>query len=265
MSHPDESQLKEKPFAFSREKEESALLYFIPKDYFLNFPDYLMQGIKAIEAEELRLPVSSSNPFSVPEGYFEGFPQKILLYAKSEERAFINLLNSLPKDMPFVVEEGYFESVTQGIFKKLNLSNEDVESAEIEILSPLLTSLRDKTAFEIPEGYFEQPRQKTIAFKQMTAQKSIKWMRWAAAAMVVCIFSLGGWQFLNVKTAPANNYASVNQRINNIPDAEIQEYLNASLNDYEVAMLAQSMDAPTDIFEGIPMNDLKSYLEQGAY
>ena len=190
---------------------------------------------------------------------------RVLNSIKIEDANTTSYIDQLPKQIPFGIPENYFASFEVELFQKCNIQHIQEEEDEV-VLSPLLAGLRHQQVFEIPEDYFVKPQQKTVAFKPRTAQRSIKWMRWAAAAMVVAMFSLGGWQFLNNNTVNQNgNYAIVKQGVAQIPDAEIQEYLNANLSDYDVSMLAQNIDWKDNALDGISKDDIKDYLEEGAY
>ncbi len=78
------------------------LPFEVPKGYFEDFPDRMLQMVQQ----------SANN--EVPDGYFESFALQMLQKVRSEEvrhelEGVAPLLNGLPKTMPHSLPEGYFE------------------------------------------------------------------------------------------------------------------------------------------------------------
>ena len=76
--------------------------------------------------------------------------------------------------------------------------HEDYQTSEeeIESLSPLLNSLKNKNPYSVPAGYFEMLE--TGADKKETKVISItrrKWYRLAVAAVVIGVVAIGGLLF----------------------------------------------------------------------
>lgn len=263
MLQSDNSPTNENPLVFPLKKEDTEFLFPIPKDYFLDFPEAMVQEIYAMEADEKTRNMPKVNPYDLNPNYFEGLSAQVLGLIKIEDSNTEHFIESLPKQASFAIPDNYFASFETALFQKLDLEN--IEEDDV-VLSPLLAGLKNKQVFEVPEDYFDRPIKRTIEFKPRTAQRSIKWMRWAAAAMIIAIFSLGGAQLLIDTPVNTNsNYALVKEGINQISDAEIKAYLNATLNDYDVTMLAQNINWNTNPLDGISKEELKNYLEEGAY
>lgn len=142
--------------------------------------------------EELRslnsqLTFPPENLYKVPEGYFEGLADRIMVRINSEDDAnkeiaeLSPLLNSLSRQMPYSVPDGYFKPA-------------DPASQKEEEISSLLHDLREKHTYSVPEKYFEQlPSVLLEKVKVNTARvvpfSQRKWMRYAAAAVITGIIA----------------------------------------------------------------------------
>lgn len=132
------------------------------------------------------------NPYTVPAGYFIGLDEHLMTMAKIDEHS--PALQGIAMKNTMQVPEGYFEGLASSILNKIkaeeNLSVDD----ELRSLSSMLYTLDKVNVYKAPTGYFEtlseellnkvSPKEsaKVISFTQ---RKSIKWMRYAAAAVVI--------------------------------------------------------------------------------
>lgn len=145
------------------------------------------------------LPVdNSSNPFSVPEGYFDGLAASILAKVKEESFSAADELQQLSpflagisKKSPYSVPDGYFEE---------NLASLSQFTKEEE--SPVLAAIGKALPYTVPQGYFENLSEQVLAKVAPPKTKVVslfsrKWMRVAAAAVVGGIITLGGYRFLS--------------------------------------------------------------------
>lgn len=169
---------------------------------------------------------------SVPAEYFINFSNQMLelIHCIKTEQTF-------PKQLPYSLPKDYFDALPQIIKNKLIAMP---AREEIETLSPLLAGLKDKKTFEVPvENYFEEsvPKRNIIPFPEpevYNASHRIKWMRWVAAAAILCIFSIGGMTFLKGTDQADISNQSIQAALANIPDNVIQEYLNNNLDSHEL-------------------------------
>ncbi|MDO6434048.1 hypothetical protein Q4E93_25795 [Flavitalea sp. BT771] len=129
-----------------------------------------MQSKKEIleELEGLSMKVagiSRQMPFEVPEGYFPGFPEK-MLGLLAEDTADAALSPGWGKGPAFSVPSGYFEGFASRMMDRiktelgeqpLDVTNEVSQevSAELAAISPFLSQIAKKTPFQVPVGYFE--------------------------------------------------------------------------------------------------------------
>ncbi|HEY5368133.1 MAG TPA: hypothetical protein VIJ75_04010 [Hanamia sp.] len=206
--------------------------------------------------------IDKKNVFKTPDGYFEILDKRITANV---------LLNDLKTSRTQEVPEGYFELLTSKIISKIK--NMD-SGEEIQDISPVLFSLRDKGTFAVPPGYFENLS--SSVFKKIDNGKakvisihgSKKWWRYAAAAAVAFLVIIGSLEFFNNKKATDDNtkMASVSA---NLPDyiklsfqyETPEQFENgiASLNDTDIiAYLEQHGNVLDDeqINNGIDVDEL---------
>lgn len=195
--------------------------------------------------------------FSLPDSYFETFSATVLDAVRSEQ-----LAASFPDEVPFDLPKNYFEQFPDKVQQRLLDVSAD---AEISELSPLLTGLKDKMPFETPvKNYFDKMPTPPRTIEMPTAVHKVKWMRWAAAAAVLCIFSLGGSRFLETPTPNAVTDASIRAALASIPDADIQQYLSMNVDAYDIYSLSDSRSntvSEENLLNGISDKEIEKVLE----
>jgi hypothetical protein len=80
--------------------------------------------------------VNSSNPFTVPDGYFDELEQQIVSFIKLDE-----LKNDAAPLQGFIVPENYFDELSANINARINIEE---------------TLDKEATGFAVPQGYFEE-------------------------------------------------------------------------------------------------------------
>jgi hypothetical protein len=113
---------------------------------------------------------------------------------------------------------------------------------ELKTLSPLLASIKKENVYTVPADYFANFRVATPATDKtgqvLALQRSpIRWMRYAAAAVVVGIIAIGGIFLLKNNTG--NGYTSTiantfSKPLSTISDDAIVSYLKQSPADLDV-------------------------------
>ena len=175
----------------------------------------ILSEIQAISPAVANLP--KTNPFSVPDQYFENNISNTISLIKGKdlnnqnEALNINLPIDENKNL-FDLPKGYFESFGNELMNKIRT----VDSVEDELseLAPSLISLRTKKSFSVPLGYFDsiviklplkEPRLAPIfPIKQV--------MRYAAAACIIGLIVVS-YMLLKVDTAlpTIENTANIQQ------------------------------------------------------
>lgn len=97
----------------------------------------------------------SGNPYGVPHGYFEGLAGQVLSRLSSSK---------LPQGLsqPFTVPAGYFDQLADSVLNRVKALEAGSAAEELEVLSPLLSSLSKQTPYQLPEGYFEELPENSI-------------------------------------------------------------------------------------------------------
>jgi len=266
--------------------------FTVPAGYFENLPEQVLQRIKA--GEEIIAPVLRAqpvNPYTVPAGYFEAFPAALLQRIKAEEAvsaqeelsALSPLLSGLNKQMPFHTPEGYFAELSDNAVsgaKAIDFVNEELEN-----LSPVMAALKGKQVYEAPAGYFDalpgQLLDKVKAIQPAAKVVSIgfgrKWMRYAAAAVVVGIVAMSAWWLVGNSDKsgdPNRQVAKVKSvtppDLDKVSDTELQDYLedeSVPLPTDQLAVLTKTDIGASDMkdmLSEVSDEEIQKYLEQNT-
>ena len=139
----------------------------------------------------------------------------------------------------------------------------------------MLLSLKDKKAYQVPSGYFEGLAAQVMALvknqpsraKLVPVSKRINWLRYAAAAVVIGVISITGFQFLN------NNryYADPIKSLSKLSDEEMIGYLEEQSTppvsaeaSNSVASVDINENDAKDLLSDIPDEDLQQYVQDQA-
>src|SRR6187399_346283 len=169
------------------------------------------------ELADLGSVLASHNPqniYAVPAGYFEGLADQILDGIKAleannakEELSYLSpILSNISKESPYSVPAGFFQNLSEDVLKKIS-EHEDHQTSEeeIETLSPLLSSLKNKNPYSIPAGYFEkiETRLEKKEAKVISITKR-RWYRLAVAAVIIGIVAISGLAIFRSKQVDPN-------------------------------------------------------------
>jgi hypothetical protein len=275
--------------------------YRVPAGYFDGFPALMLSLTGAapgaegpffatesdkplIFNDESQILPDRSLPFSVPEGYFEGFAQGLLDKIKAgnlnkagdpitarqpgnpelndpdprQELAELSpLLNGISRQLPYQAPVGYFEELSP-------------------IMAPL-AEVREKPLYAVPEGYFEglageilskvsPAKAPVISLNRRSRGQRSLWKYSAAAVVAGLIFTLG-WLRLHTPTnghpAPAANVAS---NLVKISDQDLENYLDQNDQSAEPVNSTATLDITDSdvksLLGDVPDGELKSYMEE---
>jgi len=119
--------------------------------------------------------MEKTNVFSVPEGYFEGLADRMLILSKAEE---LSILDDFSKEEKGEVPAGYFDSLADNIMAKIRAEENKPAAVELRELSPALYSIQNENVFEVPAGYFdglaEQVLRRIKALEASTASEELE-------------------------------------------------------------------------------------------
>lgn len=215
---------------------------------------------------------SSQNPFSVPEGYFDGLATSIMAKIKGQQASAVQeiaelspLLAGISRDMPYTLPVNYFQTNLESL---PFLTGEDPQSA-------ILSLVERVTPYEVPLGYFANLPDRILGKVPVSKAKLVpivrrRWMRLAAAAMITGLIGLSGYfYFNNNKGFDAGK--PIAQQLKNVSTKELNEFIKtaditststetaqatiASQNEVE-KMLADVSDKELDAFLAqVPTDD----------
>ena len=206
-----------------------------------------------------------------------------------ELRELSDLVSDLGKKNVYRVPEGYFETLPEQILEKVykNASpryNSNSAGEEIMTISPLLAGLKNKQAFSVPDGYFEQLAGAVSAevtnkpaplFNIGPVNK--KWIRYAAAAIITGTIGISAFLFTNrhssvsEETVAQNTPPAAGSGLKDISDAVLSDYLadipenqntivdSADAAFYNTAFIDISDKDLANMIREIPDDDLFSY------
>lgn len=237
----------------------------------------------------------SLQPYKVPVGYFEAFPQRMLdmvlqTEASVEISALSPLLAGLSRKMPFTVPEGYFEQAADPL--------------ELDP-SSILAGIERQVPYAVPMGYFEEFPQ--VMLRKVDKEQSLRtvkgasevssadsplrpvtgkesrsssgasvismsgsWIRYAAAAIVTAVLALASWMYFqpasdNLDTNPIAAL-QLDKEFSQISDEEILEFTNpTSTIYYGTAVLAPgelSGSEVHDLLGDVSDEALQQYLQE---
>ena len=258
--------------------------YMAPDGYFETLPVQVLLriGIEEKAGDDPVLAINKEAVYEVPAGYFEGLAGSILNRIKAEQVATVQdelallspLLGGIEKKNPFSSPEDYFANVSENIVSGVKAI--DFVNEELENLPAVLTALRGKPLYEVPDGYFEtMPALIAEKVKQQQPAKVIniglskRIMRYAAAAIVTGIIALSAYLYEGKNTAAVTDIAKATAKI---PDQEMENFLNnntVSLTDTYAdtvgTLTADAGDNPDDtkdLLADISDEELQKYVDQ---
>lgn len=230
--------------------------------------------LNELQALDSALPGASGPVFTVPKDYFNQLPEAILAKVKRAAEVENELAEIAPsllearKSLTYRAPAGYFEE---------NLQNLDFVFAEPK--SPVLDLIEKKMPFDVPAGYFQNLEvAPPVPQQAKVVPMRTRVMRWAAAAAIIGILSLAGYNYFQQDQEAAyaaNRDTAAGQTAVVVKDAELETALNqVSLNELETFIENVETPAKKQVtaskasssiekeLRDIPMQDLEMFLDQ---
>ena len=230
--------------------------------------------------------IGRQTPYTVPEGYFDSFPGRVLERVADWKDA---------KSLIYSVPEGYFDQFAQGVLAKIKAgAGESAVGADpfslvlarvervtpyqapegyFEELSPLLTVCRDKNPYVAPEGYFESFSEVVMA---RTGQPAVRkgvvrkmgWMKYSVAAVLAGLIITVGWLRWQHSASTTSHPTLDVAALSKVSDAELQNFLTDQ--DTTLAQPLSNTTATIDMNDtdlntllgDVPDGELKQYMEE---
>lgn len=161
-----------------------------------------------------------ANPFLVPDNYFNNLEAQILAVSK---------LPSEKTEENFKIPEGYFEDMNAKILSQIALSD---------------TSRQND--FKVPDLYFKNLSANILAqtnIPNTTKVVKFSFVKYAAAAVLLIATTLGAYLY--------NTNDTVSDKLANIPEQEIVDYLKFYTDANDVSFIIESTDDFSSLEENI--------------
>jgi hypothetical protein len=216
--------------------------------------------------------IDASNPYSVPEQYFDGFADHVLNLVKAEES--LAWLSTLPRLNPYRLPDGYFDGLEQIIMNNIrDHPDHQTSEEELESISPLLSSLSKRPVYAVPQGYFENfkiANERTRTGSKLVSLANRKWFRYAAAAVIIgAVASTGFFVYKNNhKDAASKTLAKFEKEVKKIDDVKktdsLIDFMDAGLNQKELASNhpAVKTDDVQQLLQDVSTDELNDFNEQ---
>jgi hypothetical protein len=208
--------------------------FSVPGDYFSNLPGNILTHIFINS-------LSSVNPYTVSETYFEELPGLILKKINIQENIHLKGIN---KSNIYSVPDDYFNNLAGNILSKIKTSSIDSVQQELEEISPLLSKLPKTNVYAVPQNYFSEldplagtdnndikPSVKIISM----GRNARKWINYAVAACIAAVLFGGGYFYLFNRNSGNEGISplakmDVEKEISILSDNEIADYLKDNTN-----------------------------------
>ncbi len=179
----------------------------------------------------VHLPVTSSPPMEIPEGYFDELPDLLL-----NQIHHASFLESLPKQLPFETPQGYFDNFSSSL-------NEAIQH------ETFIDSLPTVMPYTVAAHYFDQfPAQVTARLHGVkSVSQPLSFSRrivakFALAATMLLFMGISLKVFL-VPARPVSAAGSAEAKLAVISDEEINQYVMVHQDEIERTLAVESIDA----------------------
>jgi len=205
--------------------------------------------------------LSKNNPYEIPVGYFNSLAENITAVIADKKI-------ELPKAdrQSYTVPADYFETLSQTILLKIRHTELKEELNEV---APLLNSISNKLPYSAPEGYFAEvafraPQEEKTA-KIISLRKVSKWVTYAAAASVLFILSSSSYMFINHHLKGVDKSPTIEQRLAQLDDNELINYLNNDIETVDQNTYNQASDTDAEEINHLLINasdeELQNFLD----
>lgn len=214
--------------------------------------------------------IGNDNPYSVPMGYFEKFPGKLMSMIEREKINYIDNLYHVP--------DGYFDGLANNILSKVksineapNASNEEVFE-ELEHVAPLLNTINKRNVLSVPENYFFDLKVDTGIIRESKTAKVIsiannarKWFTYAAAASVLFFLSTTSYLYINHHMKNVDRSLTIGQRLATLDDKEIINYLDNDIDDFDLNTTSPAEDSDINhLLINASDEEIQNYLDASS-
>jgi len=238
--------------------------------------EYILQELREINSSLAG--IEQYPMYQVPMGYFDNLAGEIMKKVRASEAATANeelrhlspVLGGMSKTGPYLVPAGYFDSIEKKLAEIIFTSKDQTVEEELETLSPLLLQLKDKPTYSVPEHYFEQLEQPNRNTKPVQKTKAIsiasrKWVRYAAAAIVVALVATIGFRFLNKKQTiePADqSFAWVEKNLKKVSTDDINAFVESVSTESTDIVKSDAKDEVRNLLKDVTDKEIQDFLNE---
>lgn len=221
-----------------------------------------------IELKELNsqlADIERLNPFTVRDGYFASLPDIVLSRIRAaslNEEPVLTILSAISLTGPYTIPQEYFEGLAERMLHVAKTSTIQSDD-EIREISPLLSGLKNKSTYSVPDRYFEL-QVSSPATSKVVKMNTRKIFRYAAAAVVTSLILLAGFFFLNnSKVDPSqNSYAWVEKSVKKVSTDNLNEFIELVNVDKPIDSSSLSIVASQIkvLIRDVPESEIESFL-----
>jgi hypothetical protein len=213
------------------------------------------------EVAPLVVGISKETLYSLPDNYFDSLSDSILSQIRLEE---LRLATN-----PYAIPDGYFENLPQIIITKIKSTKTEVDQ-ELSEIAPFLANIKRDNVFSLPIGYFENLSPTSRTQKRVSNVVSIKsnirkWVTYAAAASVLFIIAISSYFFVSIHDRNAQKHLTVEQKIAELNEQEIVDYLKDNVDGFTSADLIPANDNQDpeiqNLLQNVSDQDIQNYLD----
>jgi hypothetical protein len=207
---------------------------------------------------------NSNNPYSVPEGYFEGLAASVLAKIKGETpvsamEELVRLspfLAGIPKKMPYSIPEDYFQSNIEGLKAFTSESEESL----------VLSFVDKEMPYKVPAGYFANVPEQVLEKISTQRTKVVpvmrrKWMQLAAAAAITGIMAVSGIFYFSNRGS--NGTSDPVTAVKKASTQELNDFINTTaVTDDKSQMTVNNSPKEKKLFADVSDKELNEFLDQ---
>jgi len=227
-------------------------IYHVPVGYFEGLADQVLDRIKALEAvnaaEELNYlspllnNISREMPYSVPAGFFDGLAETVIKSVTNDHQTpdeeletLSPILSGLKKEMPFTVPQGYFE----GLNKTVNIESVKPVTKVVSITAQKwfrYAAAAVVIGFVAITGFLLINRNEPVnSDPEAIVNKMLKKVSTEEIEEFAELADDGALAVIGTKNDEIKEANDIKELIKDIPDEEIQQFLEETQTDDQPA------------------------------
>jgi hypothetical protein len=216
------------------------------------------------EVAPLVAEIGKEMKYTVPDNYFDSLSETIIAHIRLEK------IKSAGESSPYSVPESYFENLLTSILYKIKSETLRVQEELLEI-APVLSAIKKENPYSLPSGYFEnlsvnikgsvKPLANVVSLKTNIR----KWVTYTAAASVLLFVAFASYLFISIHGKNTEKFLSVEQRIAQLNEQEIINYLKDNADGFTSADLVPANDSQDpeiqNLLQNVSDQDIQNYLD----